>query len=53
MLSKNIYFSSNIYSFKIIDNIKINKVEKFIINLRKKTLESIYEIYPKEEAIFL
>lgn len=53
MLSKNIYFSSNIYSFEVIDNIEINKIEKFIINLRKKILETIYKIYPKEEAIFL
>ena len=27
--------------------------KRYLINLRKKTLESIYEIYPKEEAIFL
>jgi uncharacterized membrane protein len=53
MLSKNIYFSSNIYSFEVIDNIKINKIEKFIINLREKILETVYKIYPKEEAIFL
>jgi hypothetical protein len=53
MLSKNIYFGSNIYSFEIVDQIKINSIEQSIINIRTKFLNSIYEIYPKEEAIFL
>ena len=53
MLSKNIYFSSNIYSFEITEKKKINLIEKSIIKLRTKFLESIYSIYPKEEAIFL
>jgi len=53
MLSKNIYFSSNIYNYKIINKLKINIIELEIIKLREKILKSIYEIYPKEEAIFL
>lgn len=53
MLSKNIYFGSNIYNYELINQIKINTIEKFIINLRTEFLKSIYEIYPKEEAIFL
>ena len=53
MLSKNIYFKSNIYDFKIIDNIELYKIEKYIIKIRNKFLNSIYKIYPKEEAIFL
>jgi len=53
MLSKNLFFSSNIYSYEIIDKVELNKIEQFIINLRKTFLGSIYAIYPKEEAIFL
>jgi competence protein ComEC len=53
MLSKNIYFKAYIYNYKKIWNKDINIIEKKIINFRKKVLKSIYEIYPKEEAIFL
>jgi len=53
MLSKNIYFSSNIYEYQIIWQDNINFIETSIIKFRKKILESIYKIYPKEEAIFL
>lgn len=53
MLSKNSYFKSNVYNFEIIDNVELYKIEKYIIKLRQKFLDSIYEIYPKEEAIFL
>jgi len=53
MLSKNIYFKSYLYNYEYIWNIEINKIEKYIIKFRKKVLKSIYEIYPKEEAIFL
>ncbi len=53
MLSKNIYFSSNIYEYQIIWQDNINFIETSIIKFRKKVLQSIYKIYPKEEAIFL
>jgi len=53
MLSKNIYFKSNIYVFEIIGKSKINIVISSIASIRKKFLEVIYKIYPKEEAIFL
>ncbi len=53
MLSKNIYFKVNIFNFEIIKNIKLNIIESKIIELRKIILSAIYEIYPKEEAIFL
>jgi len=53
MLSKNIYFRSYIYSYESIWNTNITKIESYIIKFRKKVLKSIYEIYPKEEAIFL
>jgi len=53
MLSKNIYLKSTIYDYKIIWNIKINKIEQYIINFRNNILNTIYQIYPKEEAIFL
>ncbi len=53
MISKNIYFKSNIYNFERIGKIKINKIESNIIKIRKLFLNTIYEIYPNEEAIFL
>lgn len=53
MLSKHIYFTSNIYVFEIIQKLEINKIEKYLINLRNKFLDNIYSIYTKEEAIFL
>lgn len=53
MLSKNLFFTTNIYSYEIIWKNEINVIEKSIINIRQKMLDSIYEMYPKEEAIFL
>lgn len=53
MLSKNLFFSSNIYSYETINIIKINKIEQSIIDLRKLFIRTIYKIYPKEEAVFL
>ncbi|MFK7780276.1 MAG: ComEC/Rec2 family competence protein [Candidatus Gracilibacteria bacterium] len=53
MMSKNLFFSSNIYSYEVTSIIKLNKIEQSIINLRELFLTSIYSIYPKEEAIFL
>ncbi len=53
MLSKSIYFSSNVYSFEIVEKKYINKIEESIIKLRKLFLENIYNIYPENEAIFL
>lgn len=53
MLSKNLYFSTNIYSFEKISLKKPTQIEEYIIDLRKEVLKIIYEIYPKQEAIFL
>ena len=53
MLSKNLYFSMNVYNFENIDIIEPNIIEKYIISFRKEILNIIYEIYPKQEAIFL
>jgi len=53
MLSKNMYFKSNIYDFEVIDHIELDKIEQYTIKIRKYFLDTIYEIYPKEEAIFL
>ena len=53
MLSKNIFFNINSYEYKILKKEKINIIKEKIINFRKKVLKVIYEIYPKEEAIFL
>ena len=53
MLSKNIFFKAylNIFSTKLIK--KRNFIEKYIWKIRKKSLETIEKIYPKEEWIFL
>lgn len=51
LLSKNIYFKSYLYNFKI-----INRDDNFLIslsNLRLKILDIINKIYPNDEAIFL
>lgn len=53
MLSKNLFFNSNIYIYEIINIKKINKIEQSIIDLRKLFITTIYNIYPKEEAVFL
>ncbi len=53
MLSKNIYFSADSYKLTILWINEPNIIEKIIIKFRQKFLSSIYEIYPKEEAIFL
>jgi hypothetical protein len=53
MLSKNLFFNSNVYSYEIIEIKKINKIEQSIINLRELFLNTIYNIYPNEEAVFL
>ncbi len=53
LLSKNIFFKANIYDLKIHDKWDISYIEQNIIKLRKTFLNTIYEIYPKQEAIFL
>jgi len=53
MLSKSIYFKSYLNNFDIIEKKKINKVLQWIYSLRNKFLNTIHEIYPSEEAIFL
>lgn len=53
MYSKNIYFKAYLNKFEIIKKRQLNKIEKSIIILRKKIIKTIYEIYPKDEAIFL
>ncbi len=53
MLTKNLYFKSYIYSFENIKNKKLNIVEKNISKIRNFFINTIREIYPNEEAIFL
>ncbi len=53
MLSKNIYFSTVLYNYELIKQKELNFLESNIIKIRKTFLDAIYEIYPKEEAIFL
>ncbi len=51
LLSKNIYFKSYLYNFKI-----IKKIDNFFVSVdkfRTKLLIIINKIYPKEEGIFL
>ena len=53
MNSKNIYASSSLNSINTIGNQKIFFLKEYAIQLRQKLLDIIYEIYPKNEAIFL
>jgi competence protein ComEC len=53
MNSKNIYASSNLNSVNIIDYQELFILKKYAISLREDLLDIIYEIYPKNEAIFL
>lgn len=51
LLSKNVYFKSYIYNFKI-----IKKIDNFFVSVdkyRTKILNIIKKIYPEEEGIFL
>jgi len=53
MLSKNIYFKSNLFSLEKIWKEKQNIILQKINKTREKLLDIIYLIYPKQEAIFL
>ncbi|QFR38614.1 ComEC/Rec2 family competence protein [Candidatus Gracilibacteria bacterium 28_42_T64] len=53
MLSKDIYFKSYLNSFEIIKIQKSHKILEGIYYIRNKFLETIHQIYPSEEAIFL
>ncbi len=53
MLTKNLYFKSYVYLFNNIENIKPNFVYKYILKIRNFFINTIKEIYPNEEAIFL
>jgi competence protein ComEC len=51
LLSKNVYFKSYIYNFKV-----IKKIDNFFVSVdkfRTKILNIINKIYPEEEGIFL
>jgi len=51
LLSKNVYFKSYIYNFKV-----IKKIDNFFVSVdkfRTKILNIINKIYPEEESIFL
>jgi hypothetical protein len=37
----------------LIDKKELSKIEKFIINIRQKLLKIVYDLYPKDEAVFL
>lgn len=51
--SKNIFFQSFVNNVEIIDKIHISEWRQFIIDIREKMLEIVYNMYPKNEAIFL
>ncbi|MCP4522845.1 MAG: ComEC/Rec2 family competence protein [Candidatus Gracilibacteria bacterium] len=53
MNSKNIYASSHINSLHTIDYMPPNRLQLSALQLRESLLSVIYEIYPKNEAIFL
>jgi len=53
MNSKNVYASSNLNSLNVIEYQSPYYIKQTAIELREKLLEVIYNIYPKDEAIFL
>lgn len=53
MNSKNIYASINIYNFDKIWKVSENIIYRSARKIREKFLEVIYNLYPKNEAIFL
>jgi competence protein ComEC len=53
LLAKNIYFKSFFYSIEKVWTNKQNIILKKIDFVRQKLLDTIFELYPKQEAIFL
>ena len=53
LLSKGIYFKINSSKINIIWKIKRNFIVDKVDRVRQKLLDTIYKLYPKEEAIFL
>lgn len=53
MLSNNVYFQVFESNLEFISKKKFSKLTNLIINTRQKILETVYNIYPKNEAIFL
>lgn len=53
MLTQNNFFNTYIKQYLLIKAKEVNIIEKNIINFRKFLLNTINQIYPKEEAIFL
>lgn len=53
LISKNIYFTSYLYSLEVLDKVKKNIILENIAKFRSKFLKTIYIIFPKQEAIFL
>jgi hypothetical protein len=53
LLSKNIFFKSSINNLEVLEKKKLNVIERNILDFRKSFLDAIYNIYPKNEAVFL
>lgn len=51
--TKNVYFQVFANNVDLIDKKELSKIEKFIINIRQKLLKIVYDLYPKDEAVFL
>jgi hypothetical protein len=49
MLTKNIFFKTYLNYYEIESIKKLNIIEKYISNIRKKVLDIIGKIYPNEE----
>ncbi len=51
--SKNIYFQLFVNNVDIIEKKEFPKWRQFILDTRKNILDIVYNMYPKDEAVFL
>lgn len=51
--TKNIYFQVFVNSVDLISTKELSKIQRIILNTRQSILDIVYNMYPKEEAVFL
>lgn len=51
--TKNIYFQVFVNSVDFISTKELSKIQKIILNTRQNILDIVYNMYPKDEAVFL
>lgn len=51
--TKNVYFQVYDNNVDLKEKKELSKIENFIINIRQNLLKIVYNLYPKDEAVFL